>query len=60
MLKLLYNMNNQGSDLLLKAGIALIALGLLILLLKEIIILVLASIFIAIGIFLITVFFKTR
>lgn len=53
-------MNNQGSNLLLKAGIALIALGLLILLLKEIIILVLASIFIAIGIFLITVFFKTR
>ncbi|MAM98394.1 MAG: hypothetical protein CMG26_01775 [Candidatus Marinimicrobia bacterium] len=59
-MNLFYNIKGQGSNLLFKIGIALIFIGLLILLLKEIIILILASIFIALGIFLITTSFRMR
>ena len=55
-----YDIKKQGSNFLLKFGIGLIVVGLLILLLKELIILILASIFIAMGIFLISLSFKTR
>ena len=50
-MKVLYDLKTQGSNFLLKLGSALILIGLLILLLKELIILILASIFIGVGVF---------
>ena len=51
-MQILTNINALGFKFLLKAGFGFIAIGLLILLLKEIIILILASIFISIGAYL--------
>ena len=47
-----------GTKFLIKIGIAFILIGLLILLLKEVIILILASIFIAIGVFSLSLSYK--
>ena len=52
------NFETLGSKFLIKIGISFILIGLLILLLKEIIILILASIFIAIGLFLLSLSYR--
>ena len=52
------NLQNVSAKFLLKLGIGLILVGGLIFLLKEIIILILASIFVAAGIFLLSISFK--
>ena len=53
----IYDMKKKGSDFLLKLGIGLVIIGLLIVLLDWLIIYFLASIFIAMGIFLIVMVF---
>ena len=59
-MKVLYDLKTQGSNFLLKLGSVLIFIGLLILLLKELIILILASIFIGVGVFLIVFSLRFR
>ena len=54
----LSNLQTLGTKFLIKVGIAFILIGLLILLLKEVIILILASIFIAIGLFSLSLSYK--
>ena len=57
-MQILSNVDSLGAKLLLKIGLGCIFIGLLILLLKELIILILASIFIAIGAFLLSLSYR--
>jgi len=59
-MKMFYDLKTSSSNALIKFGAILILIGLLILFLKELIIMILASIFIGLGIFLIALSFKFR
>ena len=57
-MQILSNIHSLGFKFSIRAGVTFIVVGLLILLLKEIIILILASIFISIGIYLLALSYR--